>query len=159
MKKFFFYFCLFLFCFIQNSWSDHFIINNIVINKPWIKSIQSGQKVTSGYLKIINNSKSDDVLLSIESNFAKNNQIHSMDIQNDVMKMKHLKSGLLIKKKSKISLTSGGFHLMFFDIKEELKNKKYLFIILNFKKNGSIEIPFQIKKNHTKGHKHLICLK
>ena len=80
-----------------------------------------------------------------------------MNIQNDVMKMKHLKSGLLIKKKSKISLTPGGFHLMFSDIYEELKNKKYLFISLNFKKNGSIEIPFQIKKNNTKfhvNHKH-----
>ena len=152
MKKFFFYFCLFLFCFIQISWSDDFIINNIVINKPWIKSIHSGQKVTSGYLEIINNGKFDDVLLSIESNFAKNNQVHSMNIQNDVMKMKHLKSGLLIKKKSKISLTPGGFHLMFSDIYEELKNKKYLFINLNFKRNGSIEIPFQIKINNTKGH-------
>ena len=152
MKNFFFYFCLFLFCFIQNSWSDDFIINNIVINKSWIKSIHSGQKVTSGYLEIINNGKSDDVLLSIETNFAKNNQIHFMNIQNDITKMKHLKSGLLIKKKSKISLTPGGFHLMFSDIYEELKNKKYLFIILNFKKNRSIEIPFRIKKNNTKGH-------
>ena len=75
-----------------------------------------------------------------------------MNIQNDITKMKHLKSGLLIKKKSKISLTPGGFHLMFSDINEELKNKKYLIINLNFKKNGSIEIPFQIKKNNTKGH-------
>ena len=152
MKNFFFYFCLFLFCFIQNSWSDDFIINNIVINKPWIKSIHSGQKVTSGYLEIINNSKSDDILLSFESNFAKNNQIHSMNIQNDVMKMKHLKSGLLIKKKSKIVLKPSGSHLMFSYINEEFKNKKYLYIKLNFKKNGSIEIPFQIKKNNTKGH-------
>ena len=151
MKNIFVYFC-FLFCFIQNSWSDNFIINNIVINKPWIKAIHPGQKVISGYLEIRNNSKSDDVLLSIVSNFAKNNQIHSMNIQNDVMKMKHLKSGLIIKKKSKISLTPGGFHLMFSDINEELKNKKYLFINLNFKNNGSIEIPFQIKKNNTKGH-------
>ena len=70
MKKFFFYFCLFLFCFVQNSWSYDFIINNIVINKPWIKSIQSGQKVTSGYLEIINNSKSDDVLLSIAVSYT-----------------------------------------------------------------------------------------
>ena len=114
--------------------------------------MHSGQKVTSGYLEIINNSKSDDVLLSIESNFAKNNQIHSMNIQNDVMKMKHLKSGLIIKKKSKIVLKPGGFHLMFSDINEELKNKKYLYIKLNFKNNKSIEIPFQIKKNNTKGH-------
>ena len=141
MKNIFVYFCFFLFCFIQNSWPDNFIINNIYINKPWIKFILSGQKVTSGYLEIINNSKSDDVLLSIESNFAKNNQIHSMNIQNDFMKMKHLKSGLLIKKKTKIFLKPGGFHLMFSDINEELKNKKYLYIRLNFKKNGSIEIP------------------
>ena len=157
MKIFFVYLCLYLFGFIQNSWSNDFIINDIVINKPWIKSIHSGQKVTSGYLDIINNSKSDDVLLSFESNFAKNNQIHSMNIQNDVMKMKHLKSGLLIKKKSKISLKPGGFHLMFSDINEELKNKKYLYIKLNFEKNGSIEIPVQIKKNYTKSyvnHKH-----
>ena len=80
-----------------------------------------------------------------------------MNIQNDVMKMKYLKSGLLIKKKSKILLKPGGLHLMFSDINEELKNKKYLYIKLNFKKNGSIEIPFQIKKNNTKGnvnHKH-----
>ena len=151
MKNIFVYFC-FLFCFIQNSWSDNFIINNIVINKPWIKAIHPGQKVISGYLEIRNNSKSDDVLLSIESNFAKNNQIHSMNIQDDVMKMKHLKYGLLIKKKSNNLLKPGGFHLMFSDIYEVLKNKKYLYIKLNFKKNGSIEIPFQIKKNNTKGH-------
>ena len=151
MKNIFVYFCC-LFCFIQNTWSDNFIINNIVINKPWIKATHTGQKVISGYLEIRNNSKSDDVLLSIESNFAKNNQIHSMNIQNDVMKMKHLKSGLIIKKKSKIVLKPGGFHLMFSDINEELKNKKYLYIKLNFKKNGSIEIPFQIKKNNTKSH-------
>ena len=151
MKNIFIYFC-FLFCFIQNSWSDNFIINNIVINKPWIKAIHPGQKVISGYLEIRNNSKSDDVLLSIESNFAKNNQIHSMNIQDDVMKMKHLKYGLLIKKKSNILLKPGGFHLMFSDIYEVLKNKKYLYIKLNFKKNGSIEIPFQIKKNNSKGH-------
>ena len=75
-----------------------------------------------------------------------------MNIQNDVMKMKHLKSGLLIKKKSKIVLKPGGLHLMFSEINEELKNKNYLYIKLNFKKNGSIEIPFQIKKNNTKGH-------
>ena len=46
---------------------------------------------------------------------------------------------------------------MFSDVNEELKNKKYLYIKLNFKKNGSIEIPFQIKINYTKGyvnHKH-----
>ena len=49
-------------------------------------------------------------------------------------------------------LKPGGFHLMFSDINEELKNKKYLYIKLNFKENGSIEIPFQIKKNNTKGH-------
>ncbi len=152
MKIFFFYFCLFLFCFIKNSWSDNFIINNIIINKPWIKAIHPGQKVTSGYLEIRNNSKSDDVLLSIETNFAKNNQIHSMKIQDDIMKMKHLKYGLLIKKKSKILLKPGGFHLMFSDIYKVLKNKKYLYIKLNFKKNGSIEIPFQIKKNNSKGH-------
>ena len=152
MKNIFVYFCFSLFCFIKNSWSDNFVINNIVINKPWIKSMQSGQKVTSGYLEITNNSKSDDVLLFIESNFAKNNQIHSINIQNDVMKMKHLKSGLLIKKKSKTSLKPGGFHLMFSNINEVFKNKKYLYIKLNFKKNGSIEIPFQIKKNNTKGH-------
>ena len=152
MKNIIFYFCFFLFCFVQNSWSDNFVINNIIINKPWIKSTHSSQKVTSGYLEIINNSKSDDVLLSIESNFANNNQIHSMNIQNDIMKMKHLKSGLLIKKKSKTLLKPGGFHLMFFDIDEVLKNKKHLYVKLNFKKNGSIEVPFQIKKNSTKGH-------
>ena len=75
-----------------------------------------------------------------------------MNIQNDVMKMQHFKSGLLIKKKSKIVLKPGGFHLMFSDINEELKNKKYLYIKLNFKKNGSIEIPFKIKKINIKGH-------
>ena len=34
--------------------------------------------------------------------------------------------------------------------KIELLRKEYK--KLNFKKNGSIEIPFQIKKNNTKGH-------
>ena len=148
MKKFLFFFLL---CHIEYSWSQNFVINNIVINEPWIKNIHPDQKVTSGYLEIKNNGKSDDVLLTIESDFANKNQIHFMDIENDVMKMKYLKSGLIIKKNSKFVLEPGGYHLMFSDVNDEFKNKKYLNVKLNFKRNGSIKIPFQIK-NNKKGH-------
>ncbi len=90
-------------------------------------------------------------MLTIESDFANKNQIHFMDIENDVMKMKYLKSGLIIKKNSKFVLEPGGYHLMFSDVNDEFKNKKYLNVKLNFKRNGSIKIPFQIK-NNKKGH-------
>ena len=150
-------FLIFLILFISSInvvLSDTFKLNKIILKDPWIKISYTGQKNISGYLKIINTSNIDDHLVSVETNFSNKNEIHKMIIKNDVMKMEKIKSGLVVKKNSFVLFKPGSYHLMLMGIYKKIENIKQLNIILNFKNNGTIEVPFIIKKNNKNKHQH-----
>ncbi len=148
---------IFLFLFISSinlAISDTFRVNKITLEDPWIKTLYTGQKNIPGYLKIINTSNKHDYLVSIDTDFSNKSEIHKMIIKNDIMKMIKIKSGLIIKKNSFVLFKPGSHHLMLMGIYKKIENKKQLNITLNFKNNGTIEIPFIIKKRNKNKHHH-----
>ena len=135
-------------------------IGKIEIEKPYTFFTPNGAKVSAGYMKIENDSKSTDVLKSVSNvSFAERVEIHEMIMENQVMKMRPLKNGLTIKGDSEVYLKPSGYHIMFIDLKEPVvKGKKYK-ATLNFKNAGSIDIEFKAvgrgyhpDKNHHKHH-------
>jgi len=135
-------------------------IGKIEIEKPFTYFTPNGAKVSAGYMKIANDSKSTDVLKSVSNvSFAERVEIHEMTMENQVMKMRPLKNGLTIKGDSEVYLKPSGYHIMFIGLKEPVvKGKKYK-ATLNFKNAGSIDIEFKAvgrgyhpDKNHHKHH-------
>ena len=135
-------------------------IGQIEIEKPYTYFTPNGAKVSAGYMKIENDSKSTDVLKSVSNvSFAERVEIHEMTMENQVIKMRPLKNGLTIKGDSEVYLKPSGYHIMFIDLKEPVvKGKKYK-ATLNFKNAGSIDIEFKAvgrgyhpDKNHHKHH-------
>ena len=71
-------------------------------------------------------------------------EVHEMAMDGGVMKMRELKKGLEIKPGETVELKPGGFHLMFMDLKQGLKEGESYKGTLVFEKAGKIEVEYKI---------------
>ncbi len=152
---------LYLFTFIllsSQSFSETITFKGLVLSDFWIKKIIANNNITAGYIKIENKNEKNEHLISVESDFSKRIELHDMYIKNNVMIMKHLEEGVVIKSKSKLDFKPGSLHIMFIDLKKSQK-KKLQKVKFNFKNAGSIVINMPIKdkrkkSNEKKKHYH-----
>jgi len=153
---------LYLFTFIllsSQSFSETITFKGLVLSEFWIKKVIANNNVTAGYIKIENKNKKNEHLISVEADFSKRTELHDMYIKNDIMIMKHLEEGVLIKSKSQLDFKPGSLHIMFIDLTKSLKKTKLQKVKFNFKNAGSIVINMPIidnrkKINDKKKHHH-----
>ena len=113
----------------------------VSIEHAWVRATTPGQDVGAAYMTFA--SKQDVTLIRIESDATKSVEIHSMSMQNGVMKMRMLET-LPIKAGKPYKLEPGGFHLMLFDLKKPLAAGQQVKFELTFK-SGNTEFKQQIK--------------
>ena len=153
---------LYLFTFIllsSQSFSETITFKGLVLSDFWIKKVIANNNITAGYIKIENKNEKNERLISVVSDFSKRIEIHDMYIKNNVMIMKHLEQGVLIKSKSQLDFKPGSLHIMFIDLTKSLKKTKLQKVKFNFKNAGSIVVNMpimdkRIKLNEKKKHHH-----
>lgn len=115
--------------------------DSVSIKNAWVRPTSPGQDVGAAYMTF--NSKQDVTLISASSDATKSVEIHSMSMQNGVMKMRMLEN-LAIKAGKPYKLEPGGFHLMLFDLKKPLAAGQYVNFELTFR-SGNTEFKQRIK--------------
>ena len=108
----------------------------IYITDNWVRATAEGQDVGAAYMTIT--SASDTSLVKVESSASDSIEIHSMSMENGIMKMRMLEQ-LDLKAKTPNKLTPGGFHLMLFDLKKPLKAGETVSFSLHFKNQAGKE--------------------
>lgn len=126
------------------SGSDTYKIGDLVVASPWTRATPGGAKIGGGYLKITNNGAAADRLLGATSGIADHVEIHEMSMTDGVMKMRPLTDGLEIKPGESVELKPGGFHMMFMDLKQPLKQGDTLKATLKFEKAGTLDVNFSV---------------
>ncbi len=133
--------------------------DSVSIENAWVRPTNPGQDVGAAYMTF--NSKQDVTLIRATSDVTASVEIHSMSMQNGVMKMRMLEN-LPIKAGKPYKLEPGGFHLMLFDLKKPLTVGQHLNFELTFK-SGNTEFKQLIKapiktpadtEDHDHGHHH-----
>jgi len=109
---------------------------SIEIKNQWVRASNDGQDVSAAYMTIISNE--DTSLITIDSDVADVIEIHSMSMENGVMKMRMLDTLDLTAGKP-TELSPGGFHLMLFDLKKPLTAGKEAHFTLHFKNKAGQE--------------------
>jgi periplasmic copper chaperone A len=108
----------------------------VTISEAWVRENAPGQAVGAAYMTL--KSVDDSTLVFVESPTAGSVEIHSMTMNNNVMKMRKLEA-LPLKAGKAEKLAPGGFHLMLFDLKKPLKSGEKVDFKLCFKdKAGNI---------------------
>ena len=90
---------------------------DVTINDAWVRGTLAGQKVTGAFMQIA--STTDTALIDASSPSAKFIEIHEMTKEGGVMKMKAI-DRLPIPGGRAVELTSGGYHMMLFELKAPL---------------------------------------
>lgn len=124
--------------------AQEFTAGELVITQPWSRATAGGAKVGAGYLTITNKGTASDRLVGGSLPQAGRFEIHEMKMEDGVMKMRPLAGGLEIKPGETVKLAPGGYHIMFMNLKEPLKQGETLKGELQFEKAGTVAVEYEV---------------
>lgn len=114
---------MFLFCLAAGARAE------VTVQEPWVRATVPGQKVAGAYMKL--SSDTGARLVAAASPVAQSVEVHQMAMENGVMKMRALPT-LDIPKGASVELKPGGYHIMLFGLKKELKDGDKVALTLKF---------------------------
>jgi periplasmic copper chaperone A len=119
-------------------------VGSIHIAQPWARATPKGAKSGAGYMTITNNGSTPDRLSCVSSDASAKCQVHTMTMENGVMKMRPAEGGLEIKPGETVMLKPSSAHLMFLDLKHPLEQGNTVGATLQFEKAGTAQVEFPI---------------
>lgn len=90
----------------------------VTVVDPWVRTTAPGQQVAAGYLRMM--ADQPMVLVGASSAFADKVELHDVQVDNGVMKMRQV-SEMALEPKRVVELKPGGLHLMLTGIKGPVK--------------------------------------
>jgi hypothetical protein len=122
-----------------------FKVGTLTIEQPWTRATPGGAKVAGGYVKITNTGTLPDKLVGGSFERAGRFEVHEMSMNNGVMTMRPVSGGLDIAPGASVMLAPGGFHMMFMDLKQPLKEGDSVKGTLTFEKAGTVDVVFDVR--------------
>ena len=119
-------------------------VGSIHIAQPWARATPKGASAGAAYLTITNNGTAPDRVSCVSSDDSAKCQIHTMTMDNGVMKMRPVEGGLEIKPGQTVTLKPGGLHVMLVELKHPLEQGKAAEATFQFEKAGTVKVAFPV---------------
>jgi hypothetical protein len=117
----------------------------IAVTEPWSRETAEGQNAGGGFMTIANTGTAADRLIGGSTPVAGRVEIHTMTMENDVMRMRQLADGLEVPAGGEVTLRPGSFHVMLMDLKQPLKAGDKVPLTLTFAGAGTLETELVVK--------------
>jgi len=117
-------------------------VANISVYEPWSRATAPGAKVGVGFLQIESEGV-DDRLVSAWSSASDRVELHTMSMENNVMRMREVPA-IELPAGRRVQLRPGGFHLMLMDLKEPLQVGEEIDVGLRFEKAGEMRLRLRV---------------
>lgn len=102
---------------------------DVTVKDAWIRGIAPGQHATGAFMQLA--SPADTTLVAVTSPIAKVGEIHTMTMDNGVMRMRALPS-LPVPAGKAVELKPGGYHVMLLDLTGPLADGAQVPLTLTF---------------------------
>ncbi len=112
------------------------------VEAAWARPTVAGQAGGGGYLKITGGS-TPDRLLSVSAGVAKMVELHTMEMEGNVMRMRPI-DGIDIPAGQAVELSPGGKHIMFMGLAQPLKVGDSFPLTLRFQKAGEVKVNVKV---------------
>lgn len=123
----------------------------IHIDGAWARPSAPGAP-SAGFMMVENRGDQDDVLLSVEGDFAKRLELHLSSMVDGIMKMEHQQEGILIPAGETVSFKPGGYHLMFMGLNKNFEAGESYTVRLTFEKAGVKTLALPVQPMDTMSH-------
>lgn len=121
----------------------------VVITEPWSRETAEGQNAGGAFMTIANTGTAADRLTGGSTPVAGRVEIHTMTMENDVMRMRQLADGLEVPAGGQVTLKPGSFHVMLMDLKQPLKAGEKVPLTLTFAGAGTVETELDVRPADT----------
>ncbi len=101
--------------------------------------------VSAAYMTIRNTGGAADRLLSASTAAAGIVEIHTVEMENDIMRMRPLVDGLEIPAGGEVALQPGGYHIMLMNLQEALVAGETLSLTLTFQSGKELSVEAEIR--------------
>lgn len=106
-----------------------FAAEAVGVREAWARATAPGQKAAGAYMELT--SRTDAVLVAVDSPLAGKAELHTMNLDGGVMRMRRVEKIELPAKKT-VKLAPGGVHIMLLDIRQPLKEGGKVPLTLTF---------------------------
>lgn len=140
--------------------ADDYKAGSIDIKDPWTRATPRGASVAAGYATLSNRGSTADRLVGASFAVASSVELHSMSMEDGVMRMRPVAGGVEIKPGETVELKPNGLHLMFLGLKQPLQQGQRMKGTLVFQTGGTADVEFVVQgmgggpANHHGGSGH-----
>ena len=133
----------------------------VTVTDPWVRATVPQQKSAGAFMRV--QSAANLRLVGVSTPAAGRAELHEMAMENNTMRMRQV-DGIDLPAGQAVNLASGGYHVMFFDLKRQLKEGETVPVTLvvqdGAKKRSSVTVEAQVrpltyvapKATHAAGH-------
>ena len=112
------------------------LANEIMFGPLQFRATVGAMPSSAAYLSITNHGQIADRLVYVTSNLARKTELHKMEMDNGVMKMRQVEGGIDLLSGNTIHLAPGGFHVMLVGLNAPLTANSMFEITLVFQNAG-----------------------
>ena len=130
--------------------------SEVMVMNGYARATFALAKTGAVYFTLHNHSDSDKTLrsVSVSSDVASEAQIHTTVMEEDVMKMRELTDGVIIKAGEMVSFESGGRHIMLMGLTKGLEEGSEVALTLTFSDASELPVLLPVKKEAGESHHH-----
>lgn len=111
---------------------------SITVSDAWARETAPAQKAGGGFMTIDNAGSRPDRLLSATAGVADKVELHTVSMDEGVMRMRPVAGGIAIPARGTVELRPGSFHIMFMGLKSPLRRGATVPVTLRFARAGTI---------------------
>jgi copper(I)-binding protein len=117
----------------------------VTVLDPWVRATVPQQKAAGAFMRV--QSATAQRLVGVSSPVAGRAELHEMAMENNTMRMRQV-DAIDLPAGKPVNLASGGYHVMFFDLKRQLKEGETVPVTLVLQdgaKKSSVTVEAQVK--------------
>ena len=130
---------------MSSAWAHDYKVGKIEVEDLWVRASAPNQANGAGYLEIENDANTADRLVSVSSDAAERVELHTIQKEEGVARMRHLPDGVEVPADGEVKLAPGGHHVMFMKLKQPFTEGSEVPAVLKFEKAGEVAVKFKVK--------------
>ncbi len=128
---------------------------DLKITHPWAKSSLKGVPNSAAYMTITNTGETDDTLVAAATDVSEAVELHTMSMEDGVMRMRRLEGGVPLPAGETVKLEPGGLHVMLIGLNDRLEKGETFAMTLTFENAGQLEVEAIVADSRgSEGHEH-----